>query len=172
MENMKIHLQLWLSKTWSISIYSGNYAERHTSDAQQQALIWDFIHSFSLSRKSQWSHSPSWKQRQKKNNRKLSLPQSNLIQTVNTKQSCWSALIRDQPCISVCTEHVFQSTVEGTRCPWELSCAAYGLLQLSLSSVAVAKVTVVMGCPIPCICMRASFFCSHSVTRVLSSAAL
>ena len=46
------------------------------------------------------------------------------------------------------------------------------LLQLSLSSEAGASVTVVMGWPMPCICMRASFFCSHSVTRLLSSAAL
>ncbi len=43
--------------------------------------------------------------------------------------------------------------------------------QLSFSKAA-ARVTVVMGWPRPCSCTRASFFCSHSVTRLLSSAAL
>ncbi len=44
--------------------------------------------------------------------------------------------------------------------------------QLFFSKAAAARVTVVTGWPRLCSCTRASFFCSHSVTRLLSSAAL
>ncbi len=98
MENMKIHLSLWLSKTWSTGIYSGNlnyrrgthYTKLITGFSVAHSSIQSHAHDNSISQQSQTAASSSWTrfssllELKKSKKKKLYLRQSNLNQTVKT----------------------------------------------------------------------------------------